>query len=222
MVRSSLPRAALVAFVFALVGCKSFADYNKEVAAEMKAVAGALSSAKALPACAPGAEASYFLVSDTTVLSLADGNDAFVAAGASGVTNPCPSTGIDGQEVTLFANRFNPENIRKAGAKGLLAAKGFAVVVVDEVTAPGPRGLGAASGSVVLVSPAGKATCKAPWSATNGERVTVTTDKISVKLGFSPTDDAATRAWQGDLSTRTCAAITKAAPLAPRYPAKTK
>ena len=217
--------SSVVVVVFAAIalgGCKSLADYKKEVSAQMTAVDRALASASTLPICKPGAEASYLIVSDTTVIALSHGDDEYVATGASGVPNPCPGVSVDGQVVNGFANRFNPEGIRKAGAKDVLAAKGFAVVVVDEVTAPGPRGAGAASGNVVLVSGSGKAECRAPWRAVNGDRVSVSTDKMSVKLGFSPTDAAAITAWKSDLSTNSCNAITKAVPLTPHYPQKKK
>lgn len=217
----AVPVVAFGMLALALAGCTSLAEREKAVAAQMQKVAATTAAASGLPECAAGAENGYFVVSETTVLSLAKGGE-WVETGKAGAKSPCAGVSIDGEDVTRFANRFNPEGLRKSAAKTLLAAKGFAVVVVEESVPPGPRGMGSARGKVVIVGGDGTGLCQKPFSAKNGDKVYAQVDKTSAKLGFGPSEGGAVMAWEGDLSTRTCRAIEATIPGAPRYAPKKK
>lgn len=209
---SRLPLSVPLASLGVLVtGCMTLDDARQAMMAEMAPVNAALSAQASAPACRPGEHADFLAISEQTLLAMARGTDDYVAAGASGVPPACASTSVDGSEVLVYANRFNPKNIRVQGARKLRKAPGFAVVVTDSVSSPSARGGGRSEGSVVYVSTAGKVECRAPWVAVNSEHTTVQVTRLGKEV--MPASDAARlAAWESNLKSQTCEAIRKELP----------
>ncbi|MBL0195881.1 MAG: hypothetical protein IPQ09_16960, partial [Myxococcales bacterium] len=206
---SGFSRRAAWALVGALglsaSGCMSLDDARQAIQRQMAPVNAALAAPATAPTCRAGEHADYLAISELTLLEMARGTDEYVAAGASGVAPLCGGTAVDSPEVLGYANRFNAKNIRVQSARKLAKAAGFAVVVTDSVSPPGPRGEGRAQGSVVFVSAAGKLECRAPWFAVNSERTSVSVARLG-KETMPATEAAKVSAWESDLRTVTCAA----------------